>query len=82
MQAHGHDHALLTPPQQHPTEVRAGPRRALIEGALRPVVDDPELVITMGCGDAGPIYRGKRYEDWELDDPAGQPGGTVVELPR
>jgi hypothetical protein len=37
MQAHGHDHALLTPSQQHPTEVRAGPRRALIEGALRPV---------------------------------------------
>jgi arsenate reductase (thioredoxin) len=27
-------------------------------------------VITMGCGDACPIYPGKRYEDWELDDPA------------
>jgi arsenate reductase len=26
----------------------------------------------MGCGDACPIYQGKRYEDWELDDPAGQ----------
>jgi arsenate reductase len=33
-------------------------------------VDDPEPVITMGCGDACPIYPGKRYEDWELDDPA------------
>src|SRR6267143_3782918 len=31
-----------------------------------------DVVITMGCGDACPIYSGKRYEDWELDDPAGQ----------
>jgi arsenate reductase len=29
-----------------------------------------DVVITMGCGDACPIYQGKRYEDWELDDPA------------
>ena len=28
--------------------------------------------MTMGCGDACPIYPGKRYEDWELEDPAGQ----------
>ena len=32
-----------------------------------------DVVITMGCGDACPIYPGKRYEDWELDDPAGGP---------
>jgi arsenate reductase (thioredoxin) len=32
-----------------------------------------DVVITMGCGDACPIYPGKRYEDWELDDPAGRP---------
>jgi len=32
----------------------------------------PAGEITMGCGDACPIYPGKRYEDWELDDPAGQ----------
>jgi arsenate reductase (thioredoxin) len=32
-----------------------------------------DVVITMGCGDACPIYPGKRYEDWELQDPAGQP---------
>ena len=32
-----------------------------------------DVVITMGCGDACPIYPGKRYEDWELDDPAGLP---------
>ena len=30
-----------------------------------------DVVITMGCGDACPLYPGKRYEDWELDDPAG-----------
>jgi arsenate reductase (thioredoxin) len=32
-----------------------------------------EVVITMGCGEACPIYPGKRYEDWQLQDPAGQP---------
>ena len=31
-----------------------------------------DVVITMGCGDACPIFPGKRYEDWALDDPAGQ----------
>ena len=31
-----------------------------------------DVVITMGCGDACPIYPGKRYEDWELEDPAGK----------
>ena len=36
------------------------------------VVQAADAVITMGCGDACPIYPGKRYEDWELDDPAGQ----------
>jgi arsenate reductase len=35
-------------------------------------VQGADVVITMGCGDACPIYPGKRYEDWELDDPAGQ----------
>ena len=32
-----------------------------------------DVVITMGCGDACPVYPGKRYEDWQLQDPAGQP---------
>lgn len=36
------------------------------------VVRAADAVITMGCGDACPIYPGKRYEDWVLDDPAGQ----------
>ncbi|ANJ27044.1 arsenate reductase ArsC [Agromyces aureus] len=34
-------------------------------------VRDSDVVITMGCGDACPIFPGKRYEDWQLDDPAG-----------
>jgi arsenate reductase (thioredoxin) len=36
------------------------------------VVRAADVVITMGCGDACPIYPGKRYEDWELDDPEGK----------
>jgi protein-tyrosine-phosphatase len=35
-------------------------------------VQASDVVITMGCGDACPIFPGKRYEDWALDDPAGQ----------
>jgi protein-tyrosine-phosphatase len=42
----------------------------------KPLTDDyvraADVVITMGCGDTCPIYPGKRYEDWELDDPAGK----------
>jgi arsenate reductase (thioredoxin) len=41
------------------------------------VVRAADAVITMGCGDACPIYPGKRYEDWELEDPAGQPVEAV-----
>jgi protein-tyrosine-phosphatase len=47
----------------------------------KPLTDDAvraaDVVITMGCGDACPIYPGKRYEDWALDDPAGQDLATV-----
>ena len=43
----------------------------------KPLTDESlqaaDVVITMGCGDACPIYPGKRYLDWELDDPAGKP---------
>ncbi len=42
------------------------------------IVRAADVVITMGCGDACPVYPGKRYEDWELTDPAGQP----IELVR
>ena len=47
----------------------------------KPLTDEfvraADVVITMGCGDACPIYPGKRYEDWTLDDPAGQDLETV-----
>ena len=44
-------------------------------------VRESEVVITMGCGDTCPIFPGKRYEDWELDDPAGR-GVESVRLIR
>ena len=47
------------------------------ESFPKPLTDDvvqaADVVVTMGCGDACPIYPGKRYVDWELVDPAGQP---------
>jgi arsenate reductase len=38
---------------------------------------DSDIIITMGCGDTCPYFPGKRYEDWKLDDPAGQPLDAV-----
>ncbi|MGH2696603.1 MAG: low molecular weight phosphatase family protein [Actinomycetota bacterium] len=46
----------------------ARPRR-LEDDAVR----EADVVVTMGCGDECPLYPGKRYEDWELPDPAGKP---------
>ena len=47
----------------------------------KPLTDEfvraADVVVTMGCGDACPIYPGKRYEDWELEDPAGKPVEVV-----
>ena len=47
----------------------------------KPLTDDAarasDVIVTMGCGDACPVFPGKRYLDWELRDPAGQPIGTV-----
>jgi protein-tyrosine-phosphatase len=40
-------------------------------------VQTADVVITMGCGDACPFFPGKRYLDWELEDPAGKPLATV-----
>ncbi|MGH9290984.1 MAG: arsenate reductase ArsC [Acidimicrobiales bacterium] len=37
------------------------------------ILAEADVVVTMGCGDACPVIPGKRYEDWELPDPAGQP---------
>jgi len=47
----------------------AGERPKLLEDAA---VQRADLVITMGCGDTCPIYPGKRYQDWEVPDPAGK----------
>ena len=56
-------------------------RRSERGSAPKPLTDEAvraaDVVITMGCGDACPIYPGKRYEDWELDDPAGRDLETV-----
>ena len=53
----------------------------LSEEAPKPITDEAvrsaDVVITMGCGDACPVYPGKRYEDWELEDPAGKDLETV-----
>lgn len=50
----------------------------------KPLTDDvvraSDVVITMGCGDSCPIYPGKRYEDWDLPDPAEQPLEAVREI--
>lgn len=56
----------------------------LDEAFPKPLTDDvvqaADVVITMGCGDACPIYPGKRYQDWELIDPAGQSIEVVREI--
>ncbi|ERG65187.1 heat-shock protein HtpX [Agrococcus pavilionensis RW1] len=49
-------------------DIAANRPKVLTTDAVR----ESDVVITMGCGDACPIFPGKRYEDWELDDPAGQ----------
>jgi len=50
----------------------------------KPLTDEfvraADAVITMGCGDACPIYPGKRYEDWELEDPAGKDLEAVCQI--
>ena len=44
------------------------------------MVRESDVVITMGCGDACPIYPGKRYEDWDLEDPTGKDLETVRQI--
>lgn len=69
-------------------EVRASVTAALDEIGVsiageypKPLTDEvvraADVVVTMGCGDACPIYDGRRYLDWELDDPAGK---TLAQL--
>lgn len=56
----------------------------LPEAFPKPLTDEvvraADAVITMGCGNTCPIYPGKRYEDWQLEDPAGQPIDKVREI--
>ena len=65
--------------QVNPVAVQAMAEKGVDIAAEHPkllqdsAVREADVVITMGCGDACPFYPGKRYEDWELDDPAGQP---------
>jgi hypothetical protein len=47
--------------------------QAMAEPATDEVVNAADVVISMGCGDACPVYPGKLYLDWDVDDPAGQP---------
>ena len=49
-------------------DITAGTPKLLTESAVR----EADVVVTMGCGDECPFFPGKRYEDWVLDDPAGQ----------
>jgi protein-tyrosine-phosphatase len=64
--------------QVNPAAVAAMAEEGIDITAERPkvlttdAVEHSDVVITMGCGDTCPIYPGKRYEDWDLDDPAGQ----------
>jgi protein-tyrosine-phosphatase len=64
--------------QINPVAVQAMAEEGIDIAAEQPKVLTPEsvqasdVVITMGCGDECPFYPGKRYEDWKLDDPAGQ----------
>ncbi|MDQ4098591.1 MAG: hypothetical protein M3144_12080 [Actinomycetota bacterium] len=48
-----------------------------VHNAGRSQMAAADVVITMGCGDACPIYPGKRYVDWQLPDPAGRPVEAV-----
>jgi arsenate reductase len=64
--------------QINPTAVQAMAEEGIDITAEQPkilttaAVQESDVVITMGCGDTCPIFPGKRYEDWQLDDPAGQ----------
>jgi len=67
----------------HPLTIQALAERGveITEAFPKPLTDDvvraADVIITMGCGDACPILPGKRYEDWAVADPAGQPVDVV-----
>ena len=49
------------------------PSREVPEALTDTLAREADVIVTMGCGDACPVYPGKRYVDWDLPDPAGQP---------
>lgn len=68
MPAHHVNPAVVEALAEDGIDISAEVPKVLTEEA----VQESDVVITMGCGDACPIFPGKRYEDWQLDDPAGQ----------
>jgi protein-tyrosine-phosphatase len=72
--------------QVNPTVVTVLEERGIALGTPYPkplsdsVLRAADVIITMGCGDACPIFPGKRYEDWDVADPAGQPIEVVREI--
>ena len=70
-------------PHVHPEVVEAMREQGIdLEGRVprkleREDAEWADVVVTMGCGDACPVIPGKRYEDWELPDPAGRPLANV-----
>jgi arsenate reductase (thioredoxin) len=60
--------AVVEAMQEVGIDISAERPKKLEDGMVR----ESDVVITMGCGDACPIYPGKRYEDWEIEDPAGK----------
>ena len=65
--------AVLAAMREAGIDISAERPKGLEDGMVR----EADVVITMGCGDACPIYPGRRYEDWELEDPAGKDLETV-----
>jgi arsenate reductase (thioredoxin) len=65
--------AVVEAMQELGIDISAERPKKLEDGMVR----EADVVITMGCGDACPIYPGKRYEDWDLEDPAGKDLETV-----
>ena len=70
----------------HPGVVEAMREAGIDLASARPrlleneAVREADVVVTMGCGDACPVYPGTRYEDWDLPDPAGLPIQEVREI--
>lgn len=86
---HGHGRVVVRSAGSAPgDEINPAVAQVLTERGLdvskefpKPLTDEAaraaDVIITMGCGDACPVYPGKRYLDWELPDPAGQPVAVV-----